>query len=293
MMEFKQYQDVQSFYEDAYPILMGHEAQNLIPLGNLIIGHAGKDKTGWRDPADWFMATVSDQGGIRLTALMTPPWNITPYATNNEINSPALSALVQGILDRGINPPGVLGEAVLAQSFAESYCAAKGISYHIHTRMRQYELKQVNPAVPQIGTLRLAEEKDLAFLPYWVAGFQHDCHGKPSTPDGDPQHYRYQIDTGRLFILELEGTPVSMAMMNREMQSVCGLSQVYTPPYFRGKGYASSCVAALSQKILDRGYTSSVLYTDLDNPTSNSIYQKIGYVPICDSLDIRFSLLST
>jgi predicted GNAT family acetyltransferase len=79
-----------------------------------------------------------------------------------------------------------------------------------------------------------------------------------------------------------------MVNKNREMRSVCGVSGVYTPPYFRGKGYASSCVAALSRLILERGFTKCVLYTDLANPTSNSIYQKIGYKPVCDSLEIKF-----
>jgi predicted GNAT family acetyltransferase len=72
------------------------------------------------------------------------------------------------------------------------------------------------------------------------------------------------------------------------MQTVCGVSFVYTPPYFRCKGYATSCVAGLSRMLLKEGFTKCVLYTDLANPTSNSIYRKIGYRPICDSLEIKF-----
>jgi predicted GNAT family acetyltransferase len=63
---------------------------------------------------------------------------------------------------------------------------------------------------------------------------------------------------------------------------------VYTPPEWRGKGYASACVAALSQLCLDSGYQFCMLYTDLANPTSNSIYQKIGYQPIGESREYRF-----
>lgn len=43
-MQFKLYTDVHEFYNDTYNVLMRHEAQNLIPLGNIIIGHEGKDK---------------------------------------------------------------------------------------------------------------------------------------------------------------------------------------------------------------------------------------------------------
>jgi len=45
---------------------MCHEAQNVIPLGNIIIGNAGEDKTDWRDPINWFMATVSNDKGVLL-----------------------------------------------------------------------------------------------------------------------------------------------------------------------------------------------------------------------------------
>ncbi|MCL1787889.1 MAG: hypothetical protein FWG38_07855, partial [Defluviitaleaceae bacterium] len=70
-MTFKEYNDVHEFYHAVYDVLMRDEAQNLIPLGNVIIGNEGKDKTGWRDPASWYMATVSDESGVRLTAIMT------------------------------------------------------------------------------------------------------------------------------------------------------------------------------------------------------------------------------
>ena len=154
--------------------------------------------------------------------------------------------------------------------------------------MRQYELTKVNPEIPKIGELRLARQSDMSFLPYWIEGFQYDCFGDDPVPKTDLQLYHYHIDMQLLYVLEDKGMPVSIANKNREMQNVCGVSQVYTPPYFRGRGYATSCVALLSQLILDSGFTKCVLYTDLENPTSNSIYQKIGYVPICDSLDITF-----
>jgi predicted GNAT family acetyltransferase len=63
---------------------------------------------------------------------------------------------------------------------------------------------------------------------------------------------------------------------------------VYTPPHLRKQGYATSCVAALTQRMLDSGKRFCCLYTDLTNPTSNAIYQKIGYQPVCDSEDLVF-----
>ena len=153
---------------------------------------------------------------------------------------------------------------------------------------RIYVLDAVNPEIPMVGKLRPAEEKDMSFLPFWAESFYASA-GKPSEVSADGEKYRYHIQDGRLYILEVDGAAVSMARINREMVNMAGVAFVYTPPYFRGRGYASAAVAGISQMWLDKGFTGCVLYTDLANPTSNSIYQKIGYKPVCDSLDIKFT----
>ena len=56
----------------------------------------------------------------------------------------------------------------------------------------------------------------------------------------------------------------------------------------RGRGYASNAVADLSARLLDEGKQHCSLFTDKANPTSNRIYRAVGYVPICEFLDIRF-----
>ncbi|MBB2184463.1 GNAT family N-acetyltransferase [Lachnospiraceae bacterium MD1] len=287
-MQFKLYTDVHEFYHDTFDVLMCHEAQNLIPLGNIIIGHEGKDKSEWRNPANWLMATVSDTNGIQLTALMTPPHNITLYATGNIIDVNAINCLIDGLKEYEI--PGVITEKTLAECFAREYTTRKGLTYKTTMDQRIYELKAVNPEVKQFGVVRLLEEKDIYFFPYWLEAFNAaSIYGNTKMyipQDGDAYHYR--LSTKKLYLLEVDGIPVSMAGYTREMQSAIGVAFVYTPPYFRGNGYATSCVAQISQMALDKGYTRCVLYTDLLNPTSNSIYQKIGYKPVCDSLMLKF-----
>ena len=284
-MRFHQYTDVKQFYRDSYDVFMLHEAQNIIPLGNLIVGNAGADKAGWRDPVHWFMATVVDRAGIRLAAMMTPPYKITLYAKNNENNEAALQCLIDGIRQSGISVPGVMTDKALAERFARGYV---GSSYKIACSQRIYELLRVNTEIPSMGKLRLARESDLSFLPYWIEGFNSDCFFTPYAVPTDDERARYEIARKRMYILEAGGAPVSMTKITRELQTACGVGYVYTPPWLRGKGYATSCVAGVSRLALKEGFTRCVLYTDLANPTSNSIYQKIGYTPIGDSLDIEF-----
>jgi hypothetical protein len=63
---------------------------------------------------------------------------------------------------------------------------------------------------------------------------------------------------------------------------------VYTPPEHRGRGYASTLTASVSQRMVDEGRRFCFLYTDLANHTANKIYRAIGYVPVADALMLRF-----
>ncbi|GBF76801.1 acetyltransferase [Paenibacillus sp. 598K] len=287
-MQFKLYEDVHAFYKETYPVLMLHEAQNLIPLGNIIIGHEGTDLSDWRDPANWLMATVSDAKGILLTAIMTPPHNITLYATGNRIHPEAVDCLIEGLQEYDI--PGVLTERSLAEYFAKAYTSRHGLTCSTTMNQRIYELTAVNPDIPMVGTFRLLDEKDMHFFPYWVEAFYAAAsYGKTEMKiPQDAAHYLHRIAAKKLYVLEVNGVPVSMAGYTRVMQTAIGVAFVYTPPYERNKGYATSIVAQLSQLALNKGFTKCVLYTDLANPTSNSIYQKIGYTAVCDSLQLKF-----
>jgi predicted GNAT family acetyltransferase len=287
-MQLNLYKDVHEFYNEVYSVLMRHEAQNMIPLSHLIIGNEGRDKTDWRDPMNWLMATVSDANGIHLIAIMTPPHNITLYATDNIINKEAINCLVDGLKNYEI--PGVMTEKTLAEYFASEYTSRNGLNVKTIMSQRIYEITTVNQDIQNIGSVRLLDERDMSFFPYWAeACYAAETYDKKEMRiPQNSEHYIYRLAAKKLYVLEVDRIPVSMAGYTREMQTAIGIAFVYTPPYYRNKGYATSIVAKISQFALDKGYTKCVLYTDLANPTSNSIYQKIGYNPICDSLQLKF-----
>ena len=125
------------------------------------------------------------------------------------------------------------------------------------------------------------------YLPFWMKAFTDECFHENAPLD--EASARYCVDRGMMYILEDGGQPVSMAGSSRQMPHGRAVGPVYTPPYLRGKGYATACVALLSRLILEKGNDYCALFTDLENPISNSIYQKIGYYPICDFREIKFS----
>jgi len=123
-------------------------------------------------------------------------------------------------------------------------------------------------------------------LSEWCVQFCLDARIEDETAYFKSQVPRKILDQS-LFVWE-DNEVVSMAGIERETPHGVAISWVYTPSRLRKSGYATSCVAALTQRMLDSGKQFCCLYTDLSNSTSNSIYQKISYQPICDVQDWVF-----
>ncbi|HEX2902904.1 MAG TPA: GNAT family N-acetyltransferase, partial [Jatrophihabitans sp.] len=83
------------------------------------------------------------------------------------------------------------------------------------------------------------------------------------------------------------GDPVSMAGRNVTVAGVSRVGPVYTPPERRGRGYAAAVTAACTQHALATDADRAILFTDVANPTSNGIYQRLGYRPIADRVVLR------
>ena len=83
------------------------------------------------------------------------------------------------------------------------------------------------------------------------------------------------------------GVVRAMARASVPQRGMSRVGLVYTPPEHRRRGYAGAGVSALSGRLVAAG-RQCILYTDLGNPTSNSIDQRIGYTPVYDAVEYRF-----
>jgi predicted GNAT family acetyltransferase len=97
-----------------------------------------------------------------------------------------------------------------------------------------------------------------------------------------------RLSFGGLVIWEEAGTPVSLAGRTRPAAGLARVGPVYTPPEQRGRGFGAAVTAAVTQAALDGGAEGVMLFTDLDNPTSNTLYQRLGYRPVTDWVVLRF-----
>ena len=154
--------------------------------------------------------------------------------------------------------------------------------------MRVFEARTVADVPLAAGALRLASMDDLPLMAQWIDAFSQEALREPADLDKAKKSAERFIADKQLYIWDCNG-PVSIAKTTRPMRNGISVTAVYTPPEQRNKGYATSCVASLTKKLLSERYSFCSLFADQSNPTSNSIYMKIGYVPLGDALEIDFT----
>ena len=228
--------------------------------------------------ADAFFGTVEQDSVVVGCVIRTPPHKLLITA----IPSEASRAIVEAIAEVYDQIPAVLGPADSAVAVASAWVGHKGGGWETGMQQRIYRLDEVVPARRVPGAMRPATTDDLESLTEWGIGFTRDVG---HTFLLGPEQVSRMIERQELHIWQDE-RPVSMAVAQGETPNGCRVGYVYTPQEHRGHGYASALVAELSQRMLDSGLSFCVLYTDLSNPTSNAIYQRIGYEAICDVRDI-------
>jgi predicted GNAT family acetyltransferase len=181
---------------------------------------------------------------------------------------------------------GVIGPIELATLFKNLWCASSEIGMH----QGIYQLDEVIHPDYKGGELYLAGEGDLDLALKMCQGFIHDCfpNEKNFEQIASEAASRHIKNKSLFFWKDRDSKIVSMAANSRETKNGATISWVYTPKELRGSGFAGSVVAALSQRLIDNGKNFTNLFTDLLNPTSNSIYKKIGYKMITESIHFQF-----
>jgi GNAT superfamily N-acetyltransferase len=248
------------------------------PLGNSIFGAIARGAM-QDDAAPWAAHPAHDP----LT-LAARSQRHTPVAfTRNWTDLADVGAEL-----KGLEPPVVAlgGADVIVSSVAET------LDRVVTDRMDERLFRLDELAVPSrvSGRARPADEGDVSFLADWYADFTIEAFGRP-LPGFEPRRMVERGLTVSRCWLWLDGkddTPRAMAVRHPIVHGTAGIGPVYTPEEFRRHGYGSAVTAAAAQDVLDHDAT-PWLYTDLANPTSNKIYQAIGFRPVLDRTSLRFA----
>ena len=204
-------------------------------------------------------------------------------ATATPMAAAAIAAAVDAIATAGVRLPGVTGEALTAARFAGQWTERTGTGAWPVQGQRIYEVDEVVAAPAPGGRDRLATEEDLELVIRWFAAFGDEIGDRRG--DLAPLVAR-RLGAGHLWLWEHDG-PAALAAVSDPVEGVARIGPVYTPPDRRGRGYGSALVGAVSAAVRARG-TRCILYTDLGNPTANSVYRRLGYRAVAEALRYRF-----
>jgi RimJ/RimL family protein N-acetyltransferase len=230
---------------------------------------------GWHESAD---------GALDGAFLQTPPHPVL-VAT---LPPGSAGSLVDLLIAEAALPGALNVTAQDATSCLGAWAAARGRNGTVALRTRLFRLGALlspDPAPPGAG--RLAHDGDLALLVDWHAAFARETGA--GLPEDSERIVADRLGHHGFMLWEADGEPVAMAGLTREVVGVVRVSDVYTPVVHRRRGYGGAVTTAISQAALDAGAAAVVLFTDLANPTSNALYQRLGYRPVGDRVVLELS----
>lgn len=276
-MEVVRWSDAAAFLASAEPWLLQAEIEN-----NVIVSLARSIADGSRvlQQTPYFAAAYQGDRVV-CCALRTPPYRLVVSAGPAD----ALAALAQDAFAAFGSLPGVNGPTAAAGAFAAAWTALTADRARISTRLRIHATERVAPDLPPAsGVLRRATPADRDLAVRWFTDFAREA--LPDQPSEAEAAADRHLRCNTLFFW-CDDAPVALCGHAGRTANGARVGPVFTPKPFRGRGYGTAAVAELTRRLLaEGGYCS--LYTDLANPTSNSIYRRIGYRPLCDVDEYAF-----
>lgn len=271
-MKLHRFDDANQFYTRVKDYLLNHEVHHCLLLGIIdTLIHYPE-----RYNCQPYLAAVEVEDNVVAVAIKTAPYKLVLSKIKD---FGAVEAIARDLQSNQEPLPGVSGLTAEAKAFAEAWQTLTDQSYQPGLQMRIHQLHAVQSVPRSSGYLRQGNESDRALLLQWYEAFELEVFG---TKQGNAERIiDHQLKQNTVYLWQ-DPIPVSMVGCARSTPNSKCIGPVYTPPEYRKKGYATSCVADLSQMLLDRGSQFCCLFTDLANPTSNHIYQTIGYQPIDD-----------
>jgi uncharacterized protein len=283
-MDVELISDPSTFLDAAGPLLLEDEARH-----NLILGLAGTLRDHPEVYPDFRLWVVRSGNEPVGAALRTPPFNLVLARPREDAALEALADAIEGEL------PGVVGSVPEVHQFADLWAGRSDVQPHVHIAQGLYQLERVEPVTRPLGAMRDATPTDRPLLVDWYTAFVAEALGGDGpTADRIEQQldHRLHADDAGLVFWEDDG-PVALAGFGGPTPNGIRIGPVYTPPERRNRGYGTALTADLSSRLLAGGRRFCFLYTDLSNPASNKIYERIGYRRICESAEVHFQTQTT
>lgn len=288
-------EDVNAFYRHVYPYLMRQEAEHNLMLGLLETQIRGHMTTPFA-----YLGYAERDGEVLAALTRMPDYR---FLISCAADRDAVKALVYDAVSLMPDAGGVTGPKEEADRFAGVWCVRQGGTTQLNRAERIYRLDKLVPAGMVEGQARWATGDDLQLVKDWWVSFiiEADPFLANTPRDEVAKNINPRVDQPQdvrgIWLWEVDGQPVSMVGYAGPTPNSIRIAPVYTPPEHRGRGYASALCSAVAAWLLDRenglGKQFLTLFTDLANPTSNHIYQSIGFTPVIDVSEHNFTLMQT
>lgn len=273
-MEFHHTTDAEEAWTAAQHFLERYPVLNSVPI-TLLHQRLADDKPG----RYWW---VTDDEAV-VAFLPQTPLDRAPYLAGN--TRVAVTTLATVIADSGVELPGVTGEAGAASAFAGQWAESTGRPVRPNEVQAIYTLDCLVPLKhPPSGFSRPATQNDAPTLVKWIDDMAVETGGYRSADREEA--IAKSIEDGGWHIWD-DGGAVSVAHAYRAVTPYARVGPVYTPKDRRGHGYAAAATASASAGIEAEG-AQAMLFTQLSNPTSNSIYRRLGYRQVAEVLAYDF-----
>jgi predicted GNAT family acetyltransferase len=280
-MELTRCATAAEFFQRAETYLLQQEVHNCLPFGITIQLREHPERI--RLPP--YLAVVENKGVVVAAAVMTPPMRLVLAATESR---DALQAIAADLGSYYMPAPGVTGPLPASRWFAELWHSMTGDVVKPGMAERIYKVTDVRRPRAVPGSPRRASFSDRDLLIEWFTAFELESFGTLQADIAERVEGYLELSTRGLLLWQ-DRRVVSMAGYGGLTPHGARIGPVFTPPNLRGHGYGSAVVARLSQDLLDGGRQFCCLYTDQTNATSNHIYQAIGYAPVCDVAEFKFT----
>jgi predicted GNAT family acetyltransferase len=197
----------------------------------------------------------------------------------------AAAALAEDLAARGVRFAHVIGEEPACRAFVAAWQARVPCVASIAMRMRHHMLTQLVDLPPAPGLLRAAHEDDTPWLARHAQAFVREAR-LPDRPQDVRASVRRRVRQRGVRVWVDDGARVAFASVVIVGACDARIGLVYTLPRHRGRRYATTLVGAMVRECLAAGVQRVFLLTDVDNPTSNGVYARLGFEPVSDQVRI-------
>lgn len=217
--------------------------------------------------------------------------NIDRPLTISAMSNDNVDLLINDLINNNETLEAIVGEETTATYFKDQWIKKKNLSFKVNLHLGVYECFEIIMPTNVEGEIIPAKSEHSEIIKSYIKNFISDCFPHQIIVEENVDALlKKHMDAKSLYLLKNKKDEiVSMAANSRSTNKGGTISLVFTPSEHRGKGYGSLMVALLSKKIMENGKSFTNLFTDLSNPTSNSIYQKIGYVKIGQNIHFDFT----